>query len=276
MYLDFYKLKENPFNVTSDPGFLFLSHTHREALDHLIYGIENRKGFIEITGEIGAGKTTLCRALMNRFDGSTRTSLILNPALPEKQLLEAIIEDFGITPLRSGKAALIKSLNSFLLEQLSAGNNAVLIIDEAQNLKHSTLEAIRMLSNLETEKEKLLQIILVGQPDLETKLRSPKLAQLRQRVAVRSHVRALDRDEVDGYIEHRISVAGPESELFFSPEAISSIFEFSGGIPRLINIVCDKALLVGYVREAFQINGDILDESIEELEGKYKKVAAVS
>jgi general secretion pathway protein A len=269
MYLDFYGLKENPFNVTSDPDFLYLSHTHKEALDHLLYGIHARKGFIEITGEIGAGKTTLCRALINQLDDDTKTSLIFNSSLPETQLLEAIVTDFGITPERRNKVAFLKQLNAFLLDQLSKGNNTVLIIDEAQNLRKSTLETIRMLSNLETDKEKLLQIILVGQPELRDKLNSPALVQLRQRISVRFHVRALERNELDGYIHHRIAVAGAPQTINFFPESCDLIYSYSGGIPRLINLLCDKALLMGFVRETRLIEPEIIEKSIEEIEGHY-------
>lgn len=267
MYLDFYGLKENPFNVTSDPNFLYLSHTHQEALNHLLYGITQRKGFIEISGEIGSGKTTLCRALLSRLDHRTRTSIVFNSSLPESQLLEAIVEDFGIKPERRGKGAFIRALNEFLLEQLSLGNNAVLIVDEAQNLRLSTLETIRMLSNLETEKEKLLQIILVGQPQLRDKLDSPDLVQLRQRISVRFHVKALDVMEIPQYINHRLRVAGSNGRVELDPGAISEILSYSKGIPRLINLVCDKALLYGFVHEALVIDSNIIRKSIEEIEG---------
>ncbi|MDP8259240.1 MAG: AAA family ATPase [Candidatus Aadella gelida] len=269
MYLDFYGLRENPFNVTSDPNFLYLSHTHREALAHLSYGIEQRKGFVEITGEVGAGKTTLCRALLNQFDSRTKTSLIFNPSLPETQLLEAVLNDFGIEVKRKSKGAFIRQLNEFLLQQLSLGNNAVLIIDEAQNLRKATLETIRMLSNLETEKEKLLQIVLVGQPELKDKLNAPGLLQLRQRIGVRFHVRALDETELRGYVEHRLSVAGSENGPDFSDKAILDLYEYSRGIPRVVNIICDKALLLGFVQEAHVIDEDVVRKSIEETEGQF-------
>jgi len=267
MYLEFYGLKENPFNVTSDPNFLYLSHTHKEALDHLIYGITQRKGFIEITGEIGAGKTTLCRALLSHLDEKTKTSLIFNSSLPETQLLEAIVLDFGITPARRNKASFFRHLNEYLLEQLAAGNNVVLIIDEAQNLRNSALETIRMLSNLETEKEKLLQIILVGQPQLRDKLNSPALEQLHQRISVRFHVWALEQSEVKGYIEHRLAVAGSSGDIIFEGEAIDLITEHSKGVPRVINIVCDKSLLLGFVQGTKFIDHSIIQRSIEELQG---------
>ena len=269
MYLDFYGLRENPFNVTSDPSFLYLSHTHKEALAHLSYGIEQRKGFVEITGEVGAGKTTLCRALLNHLDARTRTSLIFNPNLPETQLLEAVLNDFGIEPERKSKVAFIRQLNEFLLEQLSRGNNAVLIIDEAQNLRKNTLETIRMLSNLETEKEKLLQIVLVGQPELRDKLNSPELLQLRQRIGVRFHVRALDEDELHDYIKHRLFVAGSKKGIEFSKTALADLYEYSKGIPRVVNIICDKSLLLGFVQETRVIEEGIVRKSIEETEGQF-------
>jgi len=274
MYLEFYGLKENPFNVTSDPNFLYLSHTHEEAPNHLLYGINQRKGFVEITGEIGCGKTTLCRALLNQLDDSTKTSLIFNSNLPENQLLEAIINDFGIIPERRSKVIFLRQLNDFLLEQLSRGNNTVLIIDEAQNLRSSTLETIRMLSNLETEKEKLLQIILVGQPQLREKLNSPNLVQLRQRIGVRFHIKALEKNEIQKYIEHRLNIAGAAESITFAPEALDHIYSYSTGIPRVINIICDKALLLGFVQGTHFIGEDLIKKSIEEVEGQFSFVTA--
>ena len=269
MYLEYYGLKEHPFNVTSDPNFLYLSHTHKEALNHLLYGINQRKGFVEITGEVGAGKTTLCRALLSQLSDNTKTSLIFNSNLPDNQLLEAILTDFGIIPERRSKIAFLRHLNDFLLEQLSSYNNVVLIIDEAQNLRLSTLETLRMLSNLETDKEKLLQIILVGQPQLRDKLALPELLQLRQRISVRFHVRALEESEIAGYIRHRMEVAGVSNGVFFPPKAIELIFSYTKGIPRVINLVCDKALLLGFVSETFSIEHSIIEKSIREIEGQY-------
>lgn len=268
MYRAFYSLSESPFNVTSDPGFLFLSPTHTEALDHLTYGIGQRKGFLAITGEIGSGKTTLCRALINRLDPKTKVALILNSVLPETQLLEAIVDDFGIVCEKRTRGALIKKLNKFLLEQLAQGNNTVLIIDEAQNMRPSALEAVRMLSNLETEKEKLLQIVLVGQPQLKDKLNLPELVQLKQRIAVRFHIRALTEQEVRPYIEHRLAVAGSTGRIVFDEAAISLIHRHSGGIPRVINILADKALLLGFVRETFTIDRALIEQCIKELDGE--------
>ena len=268
MYRDFYNLREVPFNVTSDPGFLFLSPTHQEALEHLRYGIEQRKGFLAITGEIGAGITTLCRALVNHLDPKVKVALILNAVLPEIQLLEAIVDDFGIHVEKHTKGALLKSINHFLLEQLSRGNNAVLIIDEAQNMRLSALETVRMLSNLETEKEKLIQIVLVGQPQLKEKLNAPELVQLKQRIAVRFHIRALNEPEVADYIQHRLFVAGSPGKISFSSEALRTIYTHTGGVPRLINILADKALLRGFVKEIFALDHLHIQECIQELDGE--------
>ncbi|MCM8761505.1 MAG: XrtA-associated ATPase [Candidatus Omnitrophica bacterium] len=267
MYREFFGLKEKPFNITSDPNFLYLSRVHREAFSHLLYGIKERKGFLEITGEVGAGKTTLCRALLSKLDKNTKSAFIFNSTLPEMQLLQAILEDYGLVVEGRSKVSLLKQLNRFLIEELTKGNNVILIIDEAQNLKPSILEEIRMLSNLETDKEKLFQIILVGQPELKNKLNSPGLRQLRQRIAVRFHITALAKDEVGEYIYHRLNVAGSSGQIVFAPDAVECIHRFSGGIPRLINMVCDKAMLTAYVKETRTITLPIVEKSIQELEG---------
>ena len=273
MYLNFYGLKENPFNVTSDPDFLYLSDEHKEALSHLLYGIKEKKGFLEITGEIGAGKTTLCKALLSRLDKNIKTAFILNSNLSDIQLLEAIVEDFGITPLRRTRLNLLRQLNNFLLEQVKMNSNSVLIIDEAQNLKMSSLESIRLLSNFETDKEKLFQIVLVGQPELRRKLNAPSLLQLRQRISVRFHVKPLRDDEIDKYIYHRLKIAGSPGGITFTAEAVDRIFIYSGGIPRPINVVCDKALLAGFVLETKMIGEELVIKSICEIEGKPAEIA---
>ncbi|PIU41308.1 MAG: ATPase [Candidatus Omnitrophica bacterium CG07_land_8_20_14_0_80_42_15] len=268
MYLSFYGLKENPFNVTSDPSFFFMSRRHKEAFSHLIYGIKEKKGFLEITGEIGTGKTTLCRVLLNQLDKKIKTAFILNPNLSELQLLQAIAEDFGLhIDNKNNKLSLLKRLNDFLIEQLEVDNNVILILDEAQNISLELLEKIRMLSNLETEKEKLFQIILVGQPQLREKLRSPELEQLKQRIGIRYHIYPLDEEEIEKYIYHRLNVAGFNGSIVFSDDALKEIYKYSRGIPRLINLVCDKALLLGYVLEAKLISLDMIKKSIREIEG---------
>jgi len=270
MYERYFGLKEKPFNVTADPSFLFFSRRHKEAFSHLAYGIKERKGFLEITGEIGAGKTTLCKALLSSLDKQTKTAIVLNPQLSKHQLLKSIVQDLGIQANKSSRNSILDKLNEFLIEQLSLGNNVVLIVDEAQNLRASLLEQIRLLSNLETEKEKLLQIVLVGQPELRDKLKLPKLKQLRQRISVRYHILPLERDEIDKYIKHRLSVAGSANSVRFNQGVTEEIYRYSEGIPRLINILCDKALLAAFVRETKTIDKKMIKECIDELEGNVK------
>lgn len=268
MYFQFYGLKEQPFNVTADPSFFFFSKGHRQALSHLLYGIDQRKGIIVITGEIGTGKTTLCRVLLNRLSPSIKTAFIINPYFSEVQLLKAIIEDFGIIASGRTRLSFIFDLNKFLLKQASVGDNAVLIIDEAQNLRPGELEQIRLLSNLETEKAKLIQIVLVGQPELHQRLQLYSLRQLRQRVMVKYHIFPLESQEVTQYIDHRLNIAGSDGRLRFNDEAIKRIYSFSKGMPRLINVICDRAMLAGFVKESTYIDEDIITGCIEELEDK--------
>ncbi|MCC6758745.1 MAG: AAA family ATPase, partial [Candidatus Omnitrophica bacterium] len=236
------------------------------------------KGILIITGEIGTGKTTICRTLLSRLHNNVKTALVLNPYFSELQLLQFIVKDLGIPGNFRSKLALISALNNFLIEQATLGNNVVLVIDEAQNLKVNQLEQIRLLSNLETEKEKLLQIILVGQPELQEKLRLPALRQLTQRVAVRYHILPLDRSDIGRYIEHRIKVAGrfpldeeiPHDRLpvRFTDRAIDIIFGHSQGTPRVINIICDRALLLGYVNTTKVIDENIILKAVREV-GSY-------
>ena len=268
MYESFYALKQKPFSITSNPSFLFLSQRHKEALAHLTYGIRERVGFIELTGEIGAGKTTVCRALLNRLDEKTRSAFIFNSNLSESQLMQTIVEDLGIKTRQKNKAVLFSELNRFLIDQLAFGNNVVIVIDEAQNLSLRLLEQVRMLSNLESENEKLLQIILVGQPELHEKLNRPELRQLRQRIAVRYHIGALSREEVAQYIEHRMALAGAGGGVpVFDAAAVDEIYRYSGGIPRLINLLCNKALLTGFVLETREVQEGVVKQAILELEG---------
>ena len=262
MYKKFYHFKENPFNITSDPGFYFSSTHHSEALAHLVYGIKYRKGIIVISGEIGTGKTTLCRTVLSQLEKTTKTALILNPSFSDVQLLQIILKDFGITPSAKNKFGLINALNEFLLNQTSLGNNVVLIIDEAQNLGVKQLEQIRLLSNLETTKEKLLQIILVGQPELLEKLSLPTLRQLNQRISVRYHIHSLSRDELQSYIDHRLKIAQGDGRstqrVHFTDDAMDAIYETSKGTPRMVNILCDRALLSGFVAETHTINKEMI------------------
>ena len=265
MYLEFLGLREQPFSVTSDPAFLYLSKRHREALSHMIYGIRERKGFVEITGEIGTGKTTLCKTLLRQLDEHTKTALVLHSGLSELQLLHTVIQDFGLDPMRNNRLALFNQLNRFLFEQGRLGHNTVLVIDEAQHLSLRVLEQIRMLSNLETDKEKLIQIVLVGQPQLREKLNLPAMRQLQQRIGVRYHVQPLDLDEVRTYIEHRLRVAGSDGSLGWTEEAIAEVYQCSKGIPRLINLICDRALLACYVLREKLVDHGIIRRSYQEL-----------
>ena len=267
MYLPFFNLREPPFNLTPDPRFLFLSSQHEEALSHLLYGIHERKGFIEITGEVGAGKTVLCRALLERLDDAVSTALIFNSYLTQTELLQAISREFGLRPAGATGAALIDQLNAYLLSEFSAGRNAVVVIDEAQNLEPTVLEQLRMLSNLETAGGKLLQIVLVGQPELRAKLSLPGMRQLDQRIAVRFHIHELSHAETASYVTHRLRVAGADNGLTFTPRALRLIYQSSGGLPRRINLLCDRALMTAYVRETRCVNGSIVRQSARDLNG---------
>jgi general secretion pathway protein A len=273
MYCQFYRLKERPFNVTSDPTFFFSSLKHKEALSHLFYGVTQRKGIIVLTGEIGTGKTTLCRFFMEQLGENIKTAFILNPYFSELQLQEAIMRDFGIGLKEKTRFSFIWEFNRFLLKEAEAGSNVVLIIDEAQNLTPRQLEQIRLLSNLETEKDKLIQIILVGQPELNQRLGLYDLRQLRQRIMVSYHISPLDKDEVKNYINHRLDIAGGEERIRFSEEAVNLIFDFSGGTPRLVNIICDRALLAGFVQETYAIDTAIIKKCLNELESYFSKAA---
>jgi len=268
MYESFFGFTEKPFNITPDPKYLYLSNQHEEAIAHLRYGIEERGGFVVITGEIGTGKTTLCRHLLNNMDERTEGAIIFNPNLSEMELLKAINEDFGIDASASTKRELVDELNRFLLEERLRGKNMVLIIDEAQNLAPAVLEQIRMLSNIETEKEKLIQIILIGQPQLKKLLARPELKQLSQRVTARYHLSSLNRKETCQYIQHRLDVASNGSSVTFEPAAMKAVYKFSKGIPRLINVVCDRALLGAFTTgRVSPITKKIVQQAINEVAG---------
>jgi general secretion pathway protein A len=268
MYEPFYGFREAPFNLTPDPRFLFFSDRHREAFNHILFGIQERKGFIQLTGEVGAGKTTVCRALLKQLGGGYRTALILNPSLTSSQLLRTILTELGLESTNHDRVAALETLNGFLLEQAASGNDVVLLIDEAQDLGDDLLEQVRLLSNLETEQRKLLQIVLVGQPELRDKLNSQGLRQLRQRITVRYHLSPLSREETERYIDHRLSVAGGSGRPTFSPWAIRTVHRYSRGVPRLINAVCDKALLYGFVNGTDHLTARSIRQAIRELEGK--------
>ncbi len=269
MYLDFYGFREPPFSLTPDPRFLFLSERHREALEHLLYGIRERKGFIQITGEVGAGKTTLCRAALEQLGPGVRTALILNPILSAPQLLRTILAELGVEPAgRADRALYLEQLNAFLLAQAAEGRDVVLIIDEAQDLSAELLEQVRLLSNLETDRQKLIQIVLIGQPELRDMLDDPSLRQLRQRITVRFHLTPLDRSETELYVHWRMQVAGGNGRPTFTPWAMRRVFRYSRGVPRLINSACDAALLAGYVFGQDHLTARHIGRAIRELEGR--------
>jgi general secretion pathway protein A len=264
MYNKHYGFKESPFNMTPSSRYFFESSKHAEALSTLVYAIEQRKGFVVITGEIGSGKTTVCRTLLNHLSASTQAALVTNTHISSKDLLCTILEDLGVDYTPGSKSRLLSQLNNYLIEQIRADNNIVLIIDEAQNLKPAVLEEVRMLSNLETENEKLIQIIFLGQPELKKKLSLNTLEQLRQRIAVYYHLLPLSRQETKEYILHRLKLASDSDKEYFTPEALDAIYEFSQGTPRIINQVCDSALLTGYIKEIHLIDGAIMHEVISE------------
>jgi general secretion pathway protein A len=269
MYNQFYGFREPPFNITPDPRFLFFSDRHREAFNHILFGIRERKGFVQITGEVGAGKTTLCRAVLEELGPNFVTALILNPCLDTTELLRTVLTEFGLEPGRADRVECLERLNRFLLEQLEKGRDVVLLIDEAQDLSPELLEQVRLLSNLETDQRKLLQIVLLGQPELREKLDDRSLRQLRQRITVRYHLTPLDRGEAERYIQHRLQVAGGNGRPAFTSWAIRSIQRYSGGIPRLINAVCDKALLAGFVDGTDLLTWRQVRRAIRELEGNF-------
>ncbi|MFC1592676.1 ExeA family protein [Candidatus Omnitrophota bacterium] len=282
MYKRFYNLKEKPFNMNPDSKFFFPSEIHSEALNNILYAINEKKGFTVITGEIGSGKTTVCRNLLNKLEKGTKLALITNTHLTPKQLICAILEELEITFNYSwAKVKLISCLNQYLIEQLSLNFNVILVIDEAQNLNLKTLEEVRMLSNLETEREKLIQIILLGQPEFKDKLNSPVLEQLKQRVVVYYHLSPLSFPQTKEYINYRLQVAGLNGNVpMFFDGALYQIYYYSRGIPRLINSICDRALLTGYIKETWQITTDIINEVASELhlkkESTYQTIMEVN
>jgi general secretion pathway protein A len=267
VYLEYYGLSEPPFTITPNPRFLFFSPKHREAFNHLLYGIKERKGFVQLTGEVGAGKTTLCRALLEELPESFSTALILNPVLSADQLVKAVAMEFGLDVKGADRLEIVAIINDFLLQQLANGRDSVLIIDEAQNLTNELLEQVRLLSNLETDDRKLLQIVLMGQPELRERLNDHGLRQLRQRITVRYHLNPLSRHEVAQYVQHRLQVSGARGAPYFTRPALWRIYNYSSGIPRLVNAVCDKALLAGFVHARDRINFKLVGRALRELEG---------
>ena len=269
VYLEYYRLSQAPFDITPNPRFLFHSTKHQEAFNHLLYGIRERKGFVQLTGEVGAGKTTLCRALLEQLDTSFSTALILNPVLNPDELMKAIATEFGLEVKGRDRLETVSAIGEFLLRQIELGRETVLIIDEAQNLTEELLEQVRLLSNIETDNRKLLQIVLLGQPELRERLNSPRLKQLRQRITVRYHLAPLTRGEVSQYIQHRLHISGAKGIPFFTAPAVWRVFHYSKGIPRLVNAVCDKALLASFVGRSERITFSMVGRAICELEGNF-------
>lgn len=255
MYQAYYGFSEMPFSITPNPRFLYLSPTHQEALQHLKYGVQEKKGFIVLVGEVGCGKTTLCRRFLNEIDTERfDTALILNPRVTETQMLKAILTELGETKLARSQVDLVAQVNRVLLERINQGRDIVLIIDEAQNLSFAVLEQIRLLSNLETDEQKLLQIVLMGQPELKEILARDELRQLRQRILVHYELCPLSLDDTRHYIHHRLTLAGSMGHPVFTSWATRKIHRASKGIPRIVNNLCDKAMLSAFIRESDEVN----------------------
>jgi general secretion pathway protein A len=266
MYRKFFGLRENPFNVNPDPRFLFQTQETQEALACLTYGVYRRKGFVLLTGEVGTGKTTLLNKLLDWTRGQRlATAFITNPRLEVDQFLDFMMTDFGIPCGSRLKSQVLLRLNQWLLERYRAGENAVLIVDEAQNLSPDVLEEIRLLTNLETSTEKLIQIVLAGQPELETKLNQARLRQLRQRITLRCKTRPLTLEQTRGYIQERLRIAGANGAPIFAPEAIEVVYRYSCGIPRVINLVCEHGLITAFAEEQKQISGETVETVAREV-----------
>jgi len=271
MYTKFYGLKTRPFEITPDPKFLYLSENHREGLAHLTYAVRERKGFTVITGEVGTGKTTLVQTLLSKMNGDTRAAYLFNPKLGATDFIHYICEDLGMKTQKKSKGQYLAQLHKYLLDCYTRNENVVLIIDEAHTVDPNILEEVRLLTNLETPKSKLLQVILVGQPELNDVLNSPQFRQLKQRVSLRYHLQPLNIEETKEFIKKRLRISGTPNLDIFTPKAISEIYRYSKGIPRLINIVCDNALLTGYAMDQKVIGHKIIREVIDHLEGTVAK-----
>lgn len=278
MYEQFYSLIEPPFSLTPDPKYFYRSESHHRAFELLQYAIQRREGFMVVYGEIGTGKTTLCRAVLDTIEKNVCTALLLNPFLTEIDLMKAILDDFGLTLPGGKKAAapskqdLINTLNDFLITVLEKDGRAVLIIDEAQNIPLPTLEQIRIISNLETHNAKLLQIVLVGQLELVDVLARPELRQLHQRISIKCELTPLSLDEAAQYVRHRLAIAGGgHSRVVFTPDALREIYSYSAGIPRLINLIADRALLAGMALSTSTMDKRVVREAVENLQLKKSK-----
>ncbi len=268
MYNHFFGFKERPFKLVPNPAYLFLSKSHQEAMAHLVYAVSAGDGFVELTGEVGTGKTTLCRAFLEHLDGNAEVAFIFNPVLDPEEFIRAIIDEFGIPSAGNTTKELMDALNNFLIEKKSQGKDVLLLIDEAQNLTRDVLEQVRLISNLETTQSKLLQIVLVGQPELATFLGSHDLRQLSQRITLSCRLQPLTYKETEDYIKHRLSIASGKQITMFSREAVRRVYRYSRGIPRLINIACDRALLTAYGHDQKNISSKIAAIAVKELGGR--------
>jgi len=267
MYTKFYGLKEKPFEITPDPKFLYLSENHKEALALLTYAVRERRGFTVVTGEVGTGKTILVQSLLSKLDGDTRTAYLFNPIMGSTDFLHYICQDLGLRSQKRSKGQYLSQLHKFLMACYSRNEKVVLIVDEAHKLDPKLLEEIRLLTNLETSKSKLLQVILMGQPELNEVLEKREFRQLKQRVSLRYHVQPLNKEDTGKYIKRRLRIAGAFDHNIFTPKALKEIFDYSQGTPRLINIVCDNALLTGYATDQKIVGHKIIHEVINNLDG---------
>jgi putative secretion ATPase (PEP-CTERM system associated) len=265
MYTKFFDLSAKPFDLLPNPQFLYLSKGHRKALSYLQYGVQERVGFSLLTGEVGSGKTTLLRDIINKISGEMALAMVFNTKVDGRQLIALINDDFGLKTDGKDKVQLLTELNDYLLAQHAAGRQSMIIIDEAQNLAEDTLEEIRLLSNLEADSFKLVQIILVGQPELKQIIARPSLRQLRQRISISCHLNPLNREEIEEYILHRLGTVGKRDCVSFGEGVFDEIFRFSGGIPRLINLICDYLLLTAFVEETRTIDMDMVHDAVNEL-----------
>ena len=266
MYCEHYGLLRPPFEMTPDPAFLYLGETHREGLATLVYGVQSGKGFVMLTGEVGTGKTTLLHALLGQLDADTASAFLFNPKLEPLDFFRILFDEYGIEETCRTKAEYLLALNHFLIERLGRNQKTLLIIDEAQTLSSAMLEEVRLLSNLETPTSKLLQIMLVGQPELSQLLARPELRQLRQRIVLRHHLRPFDEKELRAYIDERLTLAGYTGKGIFKRSALKEIYDVTGGVPRVVNIVCDSALLAGYASGKTLLGSDVIREVARDLQ----------
>lgn len=276
MYLDHFGLKAFPFNTTPDPRFFYPSAKHREALACLLYTVEQRKGFALVSGEVGAGKSMLCRAALERFGDDVDTALIVHTSLTPKQFCQAICAELGITLKGKSKFQLIQDIKAYVLDRHRTSRRVVLMVDEAQNLKRDVLEEVRLLGNLETASEKLVQILLVGQPELRRLIGSPELRQLDQRITVKFHLGPLSSEDVSGYIDHRVKIAGAVANGLFDTAAKDAVARASGGVPRLVNVTCDQALLEAFVADQNAVGPETIRKVVAEMEGYYMDTPAAT